>query len=982
MTDSTATRIAVLAIALGVAACNQTQPLGTGLPAEVTCHSCHGSTENNAPPHSVDGATATTDPAVGAHQSHVRDSSLRQAIACSECHPVPREVTDPGHNNGVINVIFGSLASAGGTTPVWSGQSLSCSASYCHGATLSGGTNKNPVWTKVDGTQAACGTCHGNPPPIPHPPRTDCNTCHPLTVKPDGTIDVAGGHHINGQLEVVTLSCSTCHGSTTNNAPPVSAHGATATTDITVGAHQSHMQDSALRKALACTDCHLLPASVDSPGHIIDGPAPVIFGALAATSGLTPVWDRTSATCSNVYCHGAQAPGGSLKTPQWTKVDNTQAACGTCHGNPPPFPHPQRTDCTACHPQTVRADGTIDVAGGHHINGIQEVSITCSSCHGSGANNAPPQATTGATATSDVRVGAHQTHVTAGPLHSALACTECHVLPTSITDPGHIVSGPAPVVFGSLAATGGLAPTWDHDSATCSNVYCHGTQAPGGTLKTPQWTKVDHTQAACGTCHGDPPPFPHPQRADCNACHPMTVLPNGDIDIAGGHHINGIAEVSVNCSSCHGSAANNAPPKATTGATATTDVRVGAHQTHVTDGKVRAAIACNECHIVPSSITDPGHIVVGPAPLNFGTLATTSGLAPAFNSDSATCSNVYCHGATIAGGTNKTPIWTQVDGTQDACGTCHGAPPPAPHLQLTACDGCHPGTVNHDGTINITGGLHINGSIEVQDVHPAADIWTTPGSGNFHGDSVSAKGIAWCQRCHGADLSGGGTGISCDSCHKGGTAWRTNCTFCHGGSDNLTGAPPTSLSHGFSTQTVGVGAHTSHVEGSANISSPVACSECHVVPTDIFSAGHVVPPPATLTWGPLAQTGGAAPAWNANGASCSTSYCHGDFPGGNAGNTPKWTRVDGTQAACGTCHATAPTTGQHPAAQPGHAFMGSDCTYCHNGETNSTGTAIIAANKALHANGVKDVNFRTGGTWTVNPTKNCTTACHTSQKEW
>ena len=37
---------------------------------------------------------------------------------------------------------------------------IPCSNVYCHGSTLTpGGTNVQPVWTTVNGTQAVCGTC-------------------------------------------------------------------------------------------------------------------------------------------------------------------------------------------------------------------------------------------------------------------------------------------------------------------------------------------------------------------------------------------------------------------------------------------------------------------------------------------------------------------------------------------------------------------------------------------------------------------------------------------------------------------------------------------------------------------------------------------------------------------------------------------------------------------------------------------------------
>ena len=31
--------------------------------------------------------------------------------------------------------------------------------------------------------------------------RATCSACHPETLKPDGSVDVAGGRHVNGQAE-------------------------------------------------------------------------------------------------------------------------------------------------------------------------------------------------------------------------------------------------------------------------------------------------------------------------------------------------------------------------------------------------------------------------------------------------------------------------------------------------------------------------------------------------------------------------------------------------------------------------------------------------------------------------------------------------------------------------------------------------------------------------------------------------------------
>jgi predicted CxxxxCH...CXXCH cytochrome family protein len=102
-----------------------------------------------------------------------------------------------------------------------SGAGASCAASYCHGATLEGGSLTAPSWTVTNGTQAACGTCHGRP-PLTGPDvagypahkfhtyrqRLACGTCH------EGASQTALGPaavplHVNGvkDVRVPHLAC-------------------------------------------------------------------------------------------------------------------------------------------------------------------------------------------------------------------------------------------------------------------------------------------------------------------------------------------------------------------------------------------------------------------------------------------------------------------------------------------------------------------------------------------------------------------------------------------------------------------------------------------------------------------------------------------------------------------------------------------------------------------------------------------------------
>jgi predicted CxxxxCH...CXXCH cytochrome family protein len=450
------------------------------------------------------------------------------------------------------------------------------------------------------------------------------------------------------------------------------------------------------------------------------------------------------------------------------------------------------------------------------------------------------------------------------------------------------------------------------------------------------------------------------------------------------------------CTTCHGTSGRvgnlpgtdpnlaAAPPIAPAGEPAQV---IGAHQGHLNPaatGSLTGPIACNECHVVP---TDSAHATTPPAQVvQFGTLATTGGAAPTWNSPdkvtNTTCSNVYCHGNFTFGGVTgtvaNTPDWTGTN--QAACGSCHGLPPTS-HPALAAgstnqtCAACHDQTVRAaDGLIDVPAGRHVNGQPDVIAGLPHPTGWLNTGSPNFHAYAVDSGGPASCQTCHAFEPPAQVTTVVCSTCHNGSFAPSlSTCTGCHGGIDNNTGAPPRAT-WGNQADTVRVGAHTSHVEGTHTLSNPVACSECHVVPTDAFSAGHIDQPTATLTWGTLATTGGANPTWTRTSATCAASYCHGStLPAGTGtpNRTPVWTTVDGSQITCGTsCHGSPPLTGTAIGTFPAHVWHvtatggpGLGCGSCHTGYTAS----LVV--QATHVNGTIQVNPASAAGWTCN-------ACH------
>jgi len=247
---------------------------------------------------------------------------------------------------------------------------------------------------------------------------------------------------------------------------------------------------------------------------------------------------------------------------------------------------------------------------------------------------------------------------------------------------------------------------------------------------------------------------------------------------------------------------------------------------------------------------------------------------------------------------------------------------------------------------------------------------TTLNSPNFHGDLV--KGNNWsfalCQQCHASDLKGGITDKSCFTCHTQ-TDGPKSCNTCHGNFNNPDRiAPPRDTNGDILTTSKGVGAHFSHLYDN-DLTENVKCENCHSVPQNFDSPGHVDSKlPAELNFTGLAVQGIASNAnYNNSTTSCSNTYCHGNFEIKKSEALPEhqyiftsdkivglnktvnWTKVDETQAECGSCHDIPPE---------GHLGFGilplSSCAICHQGVVNDLGKII---DKKKHINGVADVGF-------------------------
>ncbi len=608
--------------------------------------------------------------------------------------------------------------------------------------------------------------------------------------------------------------------------------------------------------------------------------------------------------------------------------------------------------------------------------------------------------------------GAHQAHLnppSAGALRGPIACAECHVVPDGIA---HAVTPPAsPVTFGPLAQAQGNSPTFDPTTLSCSATYCHGGFAFNGvrgTPASPRWTDAwtGASTQQCVNCHGLPPdghpPLAAPvTAASCSACHPATVNADGTINTGptGGAHVNGQADVAGGgCTSCHGDPnrtvpAGNpnallaaAPPVPPPGSPASV---TGAHLLHLTDSAIRAAVTCNECHVVPSSADHatqkPPVVVFSP-----GTLATTQGAAPTFDGTTLGCSATYCHGnftfGAVKGNAAATAAWNATPTL--ACTGCHGLPPTG-HPTLTGtvteatCNACHPATVKADGTIDVAGGKHMDGLAEYVGVHPAG--WA---AATQHGYAANAQGLQNCTSCHVAFGAANGVATSsCNTCHAaaGHAGWQTECTFCHGTpgraataqNPQLAAAPPVDSAGNSAATAPRVGAHAKHLL-TPTLSLAFACGNCHesTLPVDV---AHVDGARASLPFGLIAVTGSARPSYNPTTLGCAATYCHGNFTNGQTAAVPVWNvPSSGGTLACNACHLMPNTSTNRHSTHSGSAF---NCSDCHSGIASGTGASTAAiTGPSLHVNGVVNVVFASANsgisTTGSGTSRTCTGTCH------
>jgi predicted CxxxxCH...CXXCH cytochrome family protein len=146
---------------------------------------------------------------------------------------------------------------------------------------------------------------------------------------------------------------------------------------------------------------------------------------------------------------------------------------------------------------------------------------------------------------------------------------------------------------------------------------------------------------------------------------------------------------------------------------------------------------------------------------------------------------------------------------------------------------------------------------------------------NVHGLAAKLQTDGDCRGCHGQYLDGETNGVSCDTCHTeaGYPEWRNDCTFCHGGGENQTGAPPKDIDGQTDPAQISFPSHTEHVAGYDH--KVYGCDQCHSKPVDVLTPGHIFDD-QTAGYGELYYANGYAPESTYFQGTCSNVYCHGD----------------------------------------------------------------------------------------------------------
>ena len=453
-------------------------------------------------------------------------------------------------------------------------------------------------------------------------------------------------------------------------------------------------------------------------------------------------------------------------------------------------------------------------------------------------------------------------------------------------------------------------------------------------------------KAECGSCHGNPPLITVLGGPDG-----LALNDGGTGPTTPGAHGKHAVSLGYPCTTCH-SGGMPASPIYDKLIQIGFNIANGAYQTGNYDGRV--------------SLANGFTYTKG----NAGTTVTNGG--------TKVCSNVYCHGATLApdGGTNTTPAWGNAASGQ--CGTCHGvdilynSPTRGAHnyihvgqAVLNENEGLkYPCSLCHKDPSTDTS-LHVNGLSEV--TFSSADPKVAGGQYSGTPAVLDAYGTCTNVYCHSnVQTSPPGNPLTYRSPNWG-AALQYRCYNCHFGAStmnatisltSITGAITGNHAKHFTYNLGCINCHAYNPAFSGNINND--CIGCHAnLPSESARPNHVnyaVDVNASKYWGTNITYSGTPQPGDAYG-NCSNTYCHSNGTSVSTGSipanaSPPW----GAGAlACTSCHGYPPgyANGSPKAnSHAKHAFHSFGCGECHAGTT-SDGTTI--GSTVNHVNKAYDV---------------------------
>ncbi len=518
-----------------------------------------------------------------------------------------------------------------------------------------------------------------------HEPGKKCTVCHKHTEGFKGS------------------GCDVCHGyppveNEATGGPNGLVNVPEPTGSETAGAHSMHVET----KAYDCNYCHFNSAGSGLTHN--DGTDQNItlgfslFGG-AYTGGMydgqteagynvsepnTTVINTGTKTCDNIYCHSNADPFDGIniyKTPVWDGTVN----CSSCHdegglSSTLSGKHPKHTDgsrhafdCKKCHYETAEDSSTIKNQS-YHVNNTKDIifdsggtldtetkACTNTYCHSDARGGLPNVAvkwsdsiTMQCDSCHNGRPGREVIEMSSNG-HERLAnskwvrqypCHYCHEATvdtaSNIEDYSKHVNGTKDVVFASKwNIAGNPLPSYDPETMTCENIYCHS----DGTTVDPEvrpfpWT---NGRVRCDSCHGH-------KAGTCMECHddgrtgwpageewksatPMYANTGVGTEKANTHSRHLL--IDYNCSTCHANTIANGQ--------------------------------CDSCHVagIPSgNMGEVSHVNPAYHVNKIKDVAFSGG--GTFNMVEKKCSNTECH-------TSAEPQWGDSVRNLVICLGCHGS---------------------------------------------------------------------------------------------------------------------------------------------------------------------------------------------------------------------------------------------------------------------------------------------------------------------